>query len=105
MGRPGPNPFTLLAQPAPTRGRRKTHLKNPLKKNAKKRPGHSPNSIVLNRAVARDVFSGFFFSCWAGISVGHGKYIGKGGLSRDDDWPIRECGIWPSAYNGMFNMY
>jgi hypothetical protein len=31
-----------LAQPAPTRGRRKTHLKNPLKKTAKKRPGHSP---------------------------------------------------------------
>jgi hypothetical protein len=32
MGWPGPNPFTQLAQPAPTRGRRKTHLKNPLKK-------------------------------------------------------------------------
>jgi hypothetical protein len=32
MGRPGPNPFALLAQPAPTRGRRKTHLKKPLKK-------------------------------------------------------------------------
>jgi hypothetical protein len=44
-------------------------------------------------------------SCWNGISVGHGKYIGKGGLSRDDEWPIRDCGIWPSAYNGMFNMY
>jgi len=27
----------------PTRGRRKTHLKNSLKKTALKRPGHSPS--------------------------------------------------------------
>jgi hypothetical protein len=42
MGRPGPNPFTLLAKPAPTRVWRKTHLGNPLKKNRPISSGSQP---------------------------------------------------------------
>jgi hypothetical protein len=43
MGWPGPNPVTQLAQPATTRGRRKTRLKKTIKKKtAKNVPGPSP---------------------------------------------------------------
>jgi hypothetical protein len=54
MGWPGPNPVTQLAQPATTRGRRKTRLKNPLKKPAKNVPGHSPSSKDIMKRINQE---------------------------------------------------